>query len=291
MNGYETRKVMRNYSAMRQWVLNKRKPDKSVDDYIFRRISGSLVLALKCRPSEQGFGIPVHSICIVQCYSDTTLKDLDKGIIAYITEQHNITFAVDPDYYVSMFSGTRMGKAIAKLLPVDIYVNNKRPYLSVNAKTYPIEEGITFNYFTWSCHTVIPLENRPPEPIPEVRRQWLRDLKKFKSMTKALCRLGVVEAELNRRIAVEEVTFGDLNLSNVLIEVVRTMLTGENVSPLLLRFMFMHQASGITYTSPLNYSPGDAAQIYDKIDAFMTVHSKRLREMYGVFGDEYKLVL
>jgi hypothetical protein len=199
-------------------------------------------------------------------------------------------FVVDPDRYVADYNGTKMRSALAKLLPTDVYIDKQRPLIHAGSKTYPLEPGLKFNYFTWGCYNSVPLEERPAQPIPEVRRQWLRDLKKFKANSKALCRLGVVAAELERRVTVEEVTFGDLNLGNVLIEVVRTMRSGDPVNPLLLRFMVQNQALGFGYLSPAAWTL-NVDKSYDYVERFLTFHSKRLREMYGVFGDKYKLVL
>ncbi len=281
------KKVMRNYPAMVEWIGTK----GDIGAFYARRITGSFVLAYKYQEGTMGRHIPVGSVAIVQCYlSHAINQDLDSDTLAYITPQHKVVFVVDPNYYVDQYNCSSMRSAIAKVIPVNVYIDKRRALVNTGSKTYPLEVGLTFNYFTWGCYNSVPLEERPSQPIPEVRREWLRDLKKFKTTAKALCRLGVVAAELERSIAVEEVTFGDPNLGNVLIEVVRTMRSGDPVNPLLLRFMVQNQAMGFSYLSPPAWAL-NVDKSYDEVERFLTFHSKRLREMYGVFGDKYKLVL
>lgn len=191
---------------------------------------------------------------------------------------------VEPEYYLNAMHSSTLATKMRDL--TGFWFSKEGHHLVVNSRMhdksyrYTKPASVMFNYYTGKPYgSAVPIDEEFI-PIPEVRRQWLRDVKKLKRSLKTLYRLGVIQAELDKSYD----TPGMTNGYEVCNRVVERMKAGECLTPREAREMHLYHVLGMIPLSGMHRWTFKPSTHSDIVDAFFTKESKRLREIYGVFG-------
>ena len=144
--------------------------------------------------------------------------------------------------------------------------------------------GIKFNLETGEC--LNPQPDMMDTIIPEKRKQWLRDVKRFKKGLKIRAKLGAFEGII-RTVDAERPTdshwkydtsvpkWDSPDITELVLECMRT----EEYPHELLKLL--------AQTANLGWGRGETTskQVMENIDYVFDTHSLHYRKAYGVFGD------
>ncbi len=154
-----------------------------------------------------------------------------------------------------------------------------------DSKTFEYFQGIQFNLPTRTC-----LNPRPDlldTVIPKIRKQWLRDVKRFKKGLKARAKVGALQGYI------EEVTeerkannFGNWRYTQSLpkwdspeiTQQVLECLRTETYPPSLLKLLVQTTALDWNQTKPTD------SMVLANVDTVFNSNSVHYRSSYGVFG-------
>jgi len=153
------------------------------------------------------------------------------------------------------------------------------------SKTLEYFKGIQFNLPTRTC-----LNPRPDlldTVIPEVRKQWLRDVKRFKKGLKARAKVGALQGYIeevaeerkannfgNWRYAQNLPKWDSPEITQQVLECLRT----EEYPPNLLKLLVQTTALSWNQTKPTD------SMVLANVDTVFNTQSTHYRSSYGVFG-------
>jgi len=249
----------------------------------------------KCRNKEKGKPLPggwrLHQqgdkyVVTVQRWRDTDLP------IFVIGPDNVLTFRLTHEDMCS-YSQTLV-TVLWKIVPLIMQRVRKETYKIgkvANARStywYDIAdgspeyfEGIAFNLLTQEC--LNPKPDLLDSFIPEVRKQWLRDVKRFKKGLKARAKVGAFQGyihEVNDKDAVgwrERQTYPKWTDDRTTQHVLESMRT-EQYPPDLLKLMVLTVNTGWSNPEVTD------RMVLENVDRVFDMHSLHYRKAYGVFG-------
>tara|TARA_R110000823_G_scaffold9739_12_gene33728 strand:- start:289 stop:864 length:576 start_codon:yes stop_codon:yes gene_type:complete len=156
-------------------------------------------------------------------------------------------------------------------------------WCSIDASSPEYFQGIQFDLTTQVC--LNPKPDLLDSFIPEVRKQWLRDVKRFKKGLKARAKVGALQgyiqevekekaADTSWRYTANLPKWTDPKFTQHVLESMRT----EQYPPDLLKLMVQTVSTGWN-----NVQVTDK-MVLDNVDRVFDMHSLHYRKAYGVFG-------
>ncbi len=145
--------------------------------------------------------------------------------------------------------------------------------------------GIQFNLLTGEC--LNPQPDMMDTIVPEVRKQWLRDLKRFKKGLKIRAKVGSLQGYIDM-VAKERANSTGGGQYNQTIprwehpdvtEQVLECLRAEDYSPDILKLLVQ------TVNLGWRQSEVTSQMVLDNVDRVFDQHSLHFRKAYGVFGE------
>lgn len=148
--------------------------------------------------------------------------------------------------------------------------NNGTYSIRFAGNTTPYFQGMKFRWDTGECTNSPSWANG--SEIPEVRRQWLRDMRAYKRKVKSMERLGALGVDTN-----VGTRWGmDRHREEIISKLVRD-IKSNTIDPRLIWLMY-------EYAKARTYYHRQAVTIADCVDHVFSKHSTELRREYGVFG-------
>ena len=146
--------------------------------------------------------------------------------------------------------------------------------------------NIRFNLVTGECLNAQP--NLIDSMIPEVRRQWLRDVKRYKKGLKARAKIGALQGHMTKVLDALTSPAGrpwelryewnsKLGQRGTLQHIVECMRSEEYPPDLLYLLV-------ATTSIPYRGSELNDKMVLENVDKIFDAHSLQLRTIYGVFG-------
>ena len=139
---------------------------------------------------------------------------------------------------------------------------------------------IKFNLVTGECLNARP--NLMDSVVPEVRRQWLRDVKRYKKGLKVRAKVGALQGHITRALKPTwPVRLRQLAETNSILEKHETLqhivecMCSETYPPDVLHLLVA--------TTPASYTLTDK-MVLENVDRLFNIYSLQLRTIYGVFG-------
>lgn len=223
------------------------------------------VFSINIRPDNLGYSVKVGNQTFMECLPDNT--------VVFVFPNHMIR-----SYAQSIVSTlSRHFPFNLKRVGVGRYkVGFGRDYKQVEASLTDYYNGISFDLSTGAC--LNPKEPVAERLIPEVRTQWLRDIKLWKKGIKARHKMGVfvgIKDALTKEDMHYNVVYGESFCKRV-VEAIKTNTFPHDLMQDFVKktIRWAFRADQIT-----------AAHILDEIEAYLKTHSYDLRAEYGVFGD------
>ena len=189
-------------------------------------------------------------------YDDSTL---------FSVFEHCIVFIVDPSVFMSRHTSGAFTKNMNAALPFAIVRRQSLLYYEIQGKTYAYRDGLSVQLPTLIPQYVIAEEDKSWTPDREVDAAYTKDKESFSIAAKALLRLGVVPKLQKMLHAVYP--------GEVVAAVSAQMREGKGPTPGLVSWI-------------LSCVGADDTMHEAKVGLFFTIHNKKLRECYGVFGEE-----
>ena len=286
-------KVMPSTNAMRKFIDEK--PTEIFQGFKARKLSGSFILAYRYDWSDEHtlpqVGVShgnYHEIVLIVHYhtniTNPKLSLLPARAVATISSAGKFKPIVDPEYYMSdLYSSplaTRMRDATGFWFAKEGHYLVVKSRMNDNAYRYAKPNQLEFCYLSGEPYGNVTPVHEEYIAIPEVRRQWLRDSKKFKQVHKTLYRLGVINTELEKGYTdTDTKTIGDLRK-----RIVERMKAGQGPTPQEARDIHFYYILGYIPTRESVRFRWESRTDSGMVDAFFAKESKALREAYGVFG-------
>ena len=182
---------------------------------------------------------------------------------------------------------SRKRKGVYVISKIQAYHPPLYRYLNVDhTNTLEYFTGMQFDLATQTC--LNPRPNLLDTVIPKVRKQWLRDVKRFKKGLKARAKVGALQGYIDEVVAARATqpsggwrhnfdnnlpTWSDPRTTQQVIDCMRT----EQYPPDLLKLLVQ--------TTYLGWGSGEItnSMVLENVDRVFNTHSIHYRKAYGVF--------
>jgi hypothetical protein len=228
-----------------------------------RRVNA--VFSINIRPNGLGYSVKVGNHNFMEYLPDNT--------VVFVFPNHMIR-----NYAQSIVSTlTRHFPFLLKRIGMGRYkVAFGREYKDWSANLTDYYSGISFGLSTGAC--LNPKEPVAERLIPEVRTQWLRDVRVWKKGIKARSKMGVfisIKDDLTKDQTHYNISYGESFCKRVT-EAIKTNTFPHDLMQDFVKgtIRWAFRANSVT-----------ATDILDSIESYLKAHSYDLRAEYGVFGD------
>jgi hypothetical protein len=262
-----------------------------------------------CRSISKGKPLPggwrmyqrnnLYTVHWAATYGSNSGSQSDATKIFEVDKHNRITFTISQQQL--LHHSHSLVTVLYKIVPFvlqrkrkDFYQIGKRRVEKSGWREWITTEGDTPEYFTgiqFDLTTQTCLNPRPDlldTVIPKVRKQWLRDVKRFKKGLKARAKVGALQGYIDEVVAARATqpsggwrhnfdnnlpTWSDPRTTQQVIDCMRT----EQYPPDLLKLLVQ--------TTYLGWGSGEItnSMILENVDRVFNTHSIHYRKAYGVF--------